>query len=133
MLTLIKALVWKYKSIEDSTPVALADDVTVLVGKNESGKTAFLEALHKALPLGDAEYDYVADYPRKGLVRYRPQHEAKNYQMTVELIFRIEKTLADKIKKEVFGGAEIVAAGSTFTRHTTIANTNNTMLHRRAR
>ena len=88
MLTLVKAQVWKYKSIEDSTPVALADGVAVLVGKNESGKTAFLEALHKALPLGAAKYDYVTDYPRKDLVRYRPQHEAKNYQKTVELTFR---------------------------------------------
>ncbi|MFT3878495.1 MAG: hypothetical protein QM703_02410 [Gemmatales bacterium] len=129
MLTLIKAQVWKYKSIEDSTPVTLADDVTVLVGKNESGKTAFLEALHKAMPLGAAKYEYVADYPRKDLVRYRPQHEAGNYQKTVELTFRIEKTLADKINKNVFGGAEIVVAGSTFTRNTTIANTNTIGFH----
>jgi hypothetical protein len=103
--------------------VQLADDVTVLVGKNESGKTAFLEALHKARPLGATKYDYVADYPRKDLVRYRPQHEAENYQRTVQLTFRIEKALADKINKEVFGGAEIVTAGSTFTRDTTIGNT----------
>lgn len=129
MLTLVKAQVWKYKSIEDSTPVALADAVTVLVGKNESGKTAFLEALHKAMPLGAAQFDYVADYPRKDLVRYRPQHEAKSYQKTVELTFRIEKALADKINAEVFGGAEIVTAGSTFTRDTTIANTNSIGFH----
>lgn len=129
MLTLIKAQVWKYKSIEDSMPVTLADDVTVLVGKNESGKTAFLEALHKALPLGSAKYDYIADYPRKDLVRYRPQHEAKNYQRVVELTFRIEKALADKINLEVFGGVEIVAAGRTFTRDTTIANTNTIGFH----
>lgn len=125
MLTLIKVQVWKYKSIEDSTPVTLADDVTVLVGKNESGKTAFLEALHKAMPLDAAKYDFVADYPRKDLVRYRPQHDAKNYQQVVELTFRIEKALADKINKEVFGGVEIVAAGTSFTRDTTIANTNS--------
>lgn len=123
MLTLVKAQVWKYKSIEDSTPVELADAVTVLVGKNESGKTAFLEALHKALPLDDAEYDYVSDYPRKDLVRYRPQHEAKSYQKVAQLTFRIEKSLADKINKEVFGGAEIVSPGTTFTRDTTIGNT----------
>lgn len=129
VLKLIKAQVWKYKSIEDSMPVALADDVTVLVGKNESGKTAFLEALHKAMPLGDIKYDYVADYPRKDLVRYRPQHEAKNYQKVVELTFRIEEALAEKINKEVFGGAEIVAAGSTFTRDTTIANTSTIGFH----
>lgn len=124
MLTLVKAQVWKYKSIEDSTPVMVVDDVTVLVGKNESGKTAFLEALHKAMPLGAAKYDYVADYPRKDLVRYRPQHEAETYQKVVQLTFRIEKALADKINKELFGAAEIVAALSTFTRDTTIANTN---------
>lgn len=125
MLTLIKAQVWKYKSIDDSTPVELSDAVTVLVGKNESGKTAFLEALHKALPLGNAKYDYVADYPRKDLVRYRPEHAAKNYQKVVRLTFRIEKALADKINNEVFGGVDVIAAGSTFARDTTIANTNS--------
>ena len=122
MLTLIKAQVWKYKSIEDSTPVTLSSDVTVLVGKNESGKTAFLEALHKAMPLGAVKYDYVADYPRKDLVRYRPAHEAESFQKVVELTFRIEKALADKINKEVFGGAAIVAGGTTFTRDTSYGN-----------
>lgn len=123
MLTLIKAQVWKYKSIEDSTPVALADNVTVLVGKNESGKTAFLEALHKARPLGNIQYDYVADYPRKDYVRYKPDHEAKKYQRVVQLTFRIEKDLAVKINMKIFGGVEIVATGSTITRDTTIGNT----------
>jgi predicted ATP-dependent endonuclease of OLD family len=125
MLKLVKAQVWKYKSIEDSTAVVLADDVTVLVGKNESGKTAFLEALHKALPLSDVEYDYVADYPRKDLIRYRPQHEAKNYQKVVELTFRIEPPLAEKINKEVFDGAAVVPAGTIFTRNTTYGNKSN--------
>lgn len=129
MLTLIKAQVWKNKSIEDSTTVVLADDVTVLVGKNESGKTAFLEALHKAMPLDGAKYDYVADYPRKDLVRYRKQHVAENYQKVVQLTFRIEKVLADKINSEVFDGEKIVAAGSTFTRDTTIANTSTIGFH----
>jgi hypothetical protein len=129
VLTLTRAHVWKYKCIEDSTPVELAEEVTVLVGKNESGKTAFLEALHKALPLGSAKYDYVADYPRKDLVRYRPQHEARNYERVVELTFRIEKSLADRINEEVFDGAEIVAAGTVFTRETTIANTSTIGFH----
>jgi hypothetical protein len=101
----------------------------VLVGKNESGKTAFLEALHKSMSLGTAKYNYVADYPRKEFTRYRIQHEAKNYQEVVELTFRIEKALADKINREVFGGVEIVAPQKTFTRCTTIANTNTIALH----
>lgn len=129
MVTLVKAQVWKYKSIEDSTPVVIARDVTVLVGKNEAGKTAFLEALHKAMPLGSEKYEYVADYPRKDLVRYRSQHEAKNYQKVVELTFRIERPLADKINHEVFGGAEIIVTGDTFTRSNTYGNTSTIGLH----
>ncbi|WP_404361577.1 AAA family ATPase [Methylotuvimicrobium sp. KM1] len=128
-LTLIKAQVWKYKSIDDSTPVDLSNHVTVLVGKNESGKTAFLEALHKSLSLGTAKYNYVADYPRKEFTRYRQQHEGKKYQKVVELTFRIEKVLADKINKEVFGGVAIVDPHTTFTRCTTIGNTNTIDLH----
>ena len=125
MLTLIKAQVWKYKSIEDSTPVDISDDVTVLVGKNESGKTAFLEALHKALPLRGSVFNYISDYPRKDLIGYRTKHSAKNYDKVVELVFRIEKELVDRINKEVFGGSVVVATGSTFTRTTTIGNTNS--------
>ncbi|MEI2767986.1 MAG: AAA family ATPase [Nitrosomonas sp.] len=129
MITLVKAQVWKYKSIEDSSPVELTNNVTVLVGKNESGKTAFLEALHKAMPLDKAKYNYVADYPRKDLVHYRPQHEKENYQKVVELTLRIEKELADTINNEIFGGEEIVSPGTIFTRDTTIANTNTISFH----
>lgn len=68
MITLTKAHVFKYKSIEDSSPVEIGKDVTILVGKNESGKTASLEALHKALPLENAKFNVVFDYPRKDYV-----------------------------------------------------------------
>ena len=39
------AHVKQYKSITDSGPVEFDREVSCLVGKNESGKTAFLEAL----------------------------------------------------------------------------------------
>jgi predicted ATPase len=117
LITLIRARVTKYKSIEDSSPVEISDDVTVLVGKNESGKTAFLEALYKSLPLaGDAKFDFVFDYPRKDYVRYRPQHEAGKHANVVELTFRIEEELALTIDAEVFNGAVVVEPGHTFTR-----------------
>src|SRR4029450_4712170 len=45
------AVVRKFRSIENSGTVRFEPDVTCLVGKNESGKTAFLEALHQANPL----------------------------------------------------------------------------------
>lgn len=122
MVTLQKAQVWKYKSIEDSTPVTIADAVTVLVGKNESGKTAFLEAMHKAMPLAGAKFDHVADYPRKDFVKYRPDHEAGKYQNVVQLTFEISEAIAKKINKEVFGGAEIIAKNTRFTRDTNYGN-----------
>jgi len=122
VLTLVKVQVWKYKSIEDSTPVDIARDVTVLVGKNESGKTAFLEAMHKALPLGSASFNYIADYPRKDLVKYRPKHESQEYSKVIELTFKIEKVLAEKINREVFDSAQIVHANQLVTRTTTIGN-----------
>jgi hypothetical protein len=40
-----------YKSITDSGLVEVEPDVTCLVGKNESGKTASLEALYRLKPL----------------------------------------------------------------------------------
>lgn len=122
MITLTKARVLKYKSIEDSSPVDIAGDVTVLVGKNESGKSAFLEALHKALPLGNAKFNHVFDYPRKDYVRYRPQHEGKSYAKVVELTFRIGKELVDRINNEVFAGTPTIEAGHVFTRTTDYGN-----------
>ena len=122
MITLTKAHVFKYKSIEDSSPVEIGKDVTVLVGKNESGKTAFLEALDKALSLEDAKFNFVFDYPRKDYVRYRPQHDAKSFAKVVELTFRIEKDLAEKINKEVFHGTLVIEPGHTFTRTTNYGN-----------
>lgn len=122
MITLTKAQVFKYKSIEDSTPVRIMDDVTVLVGKNESGKTAFLESLHKALPLGKANFNCIFDYPRKDYNKYQSQHKAESYAKVVELTFRIENDLANKINKELFCDADIIQSGYTFTRTTNYGN-----------
>ena len=41
LITLVKAEVFKYKSIEDSSPVQIGDGVTVLVGKNSREKLPF--------------------------------------------------------------------------------------------
>lgn len=125
MLTLTKAQVFKYKSIEDSSLVSIAGDVTVLVGKNESGKTAFLEALYKAFPLDNlnkAKFDCVFDYPRKDYVRYRRQHEAQCFAKVVELTFVIGEELANRINQEVFRFEQIIPSGHTFTRTTNYNN-----------
>jgi predicted ATPase len=65
-MLLTSALVRKFKSIDDSGVVRFEPDVTCLVGRNESGKTAFLEALARASPMaGDPRrFDELRDYPR---------------------------------------------------------------------
>jgi predicted ATPase len=65
-MLLTSALVRKFKSIDDSGVVRFEPDVTCLVGRNESGKTAFLEALARANPMaGDPQrFDELRDYPR---------------------------------------------------------------------
>ena len=73
-MKLTRARVTNYKSIEDSDWVSI-DDVTCMVGKNESGKTAFLGALRHLSPVTGVSGDFdIKDYPRKGYVRYKRIH-----------------------------------------------------------
>ena len=44
-MRLTKVRVQNYRSIEDSGVVDVQPDITALVGKNESGKTAFLRRM----------------------------------------------------------------------------------------
>lgn len=63
-----------YRSIKDSGVVPIAE-ITCLVGKNESGKTAFLQALHLLNPLnpikGKTSFDDVMDFPSRQFSAYR--------------------------------------------------------------
>jgi predicted ATP-binding protein involved in virulence len=64
-----------FKPIEDSGLVPIDESITVLVGQDESGKTAFTQALHKARSVhGDDRYNYIEEYPRRHLDRYDSQH-----------------------------------------------------------
>jgi len=56
--------VLNYKCIEDSDWIDI-QDITVIVGKNESGKTALLKALHKFNPFKPEPYNLDVEWPRK--------------------------------------------------------------------
>src|SRR5271156_5024067 len=59
--------IFKYRNIEDSGLVNLADRLTCIVGKNQSGKTNLLNALQKLNPLDKTvKYDVRSDWPRGG-------------------------------------------------------------------
>ena len=89
-----------YRCIEDSGPVRI-DGVTCLVGKNESGKTAFLQALYKLHPLETkAVYDSTFDYPSRNLAQYKRDEQAvpanvvkARFKLTVAQITEIESEL----------------------------------------
>ncbi|HEX8221442.1 MAG TPA: AAA family ATPase [Chloroflexia bacterium] len=88
-MLLTAAEVRQFKSIEDSGPVEIDPNVTVLVGQNESGKTAFLQALHKSRPVDKTEFNLVEDFPRKRLNAYVREHEA-NPAVVTELTYTLE-------------------------------------------
>src|SRR5437867_3097381 len=77
-MLLRKAHVTNFKIVEDSREFSL-DRVTCLVGKNESGKTALLEALYRLNPYynEDSRYDRVEEYPRRYLTDYDERHEGE--------------------------------------------------------
>lgn len=64
-MKLVRARVQNYRSIEDSGWVDIDERITALVGKNESGKTAFMQALFKLSPVEPASYDEVLDFPSR--------------------------------------------------------------------
>jgi len=62
-MKLVEAQLRRYRSIEEPTSFKVEPDVTCLVGKNESGKTATLHALYKSRPVDKASFDEGIDYP----------------------------------------------------------------------
>jgi len=89
-MRLISAHVARFKSVTDSGWFEIDDKVTALVGKNESGKTAVLEAMyrHKPIPSGHPTgFEELRDYPRR--YRARPEEPISNTQ-PINLTFLIE-------------------------------------------
>lgn len=67
-MKLTKISIHKYKCVETEQNFSIEDDITILVGMNESGKTSVLEALAKSNYFQKDEafqYNITHDYPRK--------------------------------------------------------------------
>jgi hypothetical protein len=101
-MKLVRARVTDFKSIDDSGWVDI-DVVTSMVGKNESGKTAFLGALKRLNPVdGDQEFE-LKDFPRKGYVKYRRRHE-DNPATVVEAIMTLSGAESKKVAAQIGEG-----------------------------
>jgi len=70
LMRLLSVRIQDFRCIEDSTEFPITD-VTCLVGKNESGKTALLKALYKLKPdvESKAQFEPANDYPKR---KWRP-------------------------------------------------------------
>lgn len=104
MFILKKAVVNKYKSYTTEQEVQLESDVTTLVGKNESGKTAFLEVLAKLNYFTvdkDFEFDEVYDYPRSERKKYKKSGEDIK---PIVCTFKLDQTVIDEINDDLGEG-----------------------------
>lgn len=64
-MRLVKAHIRDYRSIIDSTVFEIEREKTILVGPNEAGKTALLQALQQLNPPKDVrKFEALRDYPR---------------------------------------------------------------------
>ncbi len=88
-MRLTRARITNYRSIEDSGWVEFGD-VTCLVGKNESGKTAFLQALAHLNPIsGPSDFEELMDYPSRHYAAYRGRLD-KSPAKVVEAEFELD-------------------------------------------
>lgn len=97
-MKLVKARVTNFRSVEDSGMFEI-DQVVCLVGKNEAGKSALLQALaalnpHPSTP---QKLDKERDYPRRYLASYAERHPEKKAAVAIET----EWTLSEDERVEV--------------------------------
>jgi hypothetical protein len=100
-MLLAKVQVENFRSIDKSGEVAIDPKLTVLVGQNESGKTAFLSALDLSYPVRPGPgFDLDRDFPRKAVTEYRKTPAAEpavatrlTYRLTPAELAAVNATL----------------------------------------
>lgn len=100
-MKLKKVEILKYKSFEESQKFDIEDDITILVGMNESGKTSALEAIAKSNYFQDDKsfkFNLTHDYPRK------QKKKIDKSGVTPDAIictYEIDKHLIDEIESDI--------------------------------
>ena len=104
--------VTEFQSIRDSNEFSVGD-ITCLVGKNEAGKTALLQALYRLNPIVPAEgnYDVTDDYPRWDVEDYRLSVESGEQEQAVVVAAVFTLEAADLAEVEVVFGKGVLPEG----------------------
>ena len=101
------AQIREFRSIWDSNRFQV-DRVACFVGKNESGKTALLHALHRLNPIDDGptRFDVTDDYPRAHVEEYEHALERGEREpaVVVKATFALEAPELDAIAAEYGSG-----------------------------
>ena len=97
--------VTEFQSVWDSDEFEVGD-LTCLVGKNEAGKTALLQALYRLNPIHDADdlFDVTDDYPRSEVEDYRQSVESGDHEpsIVIQATFTLDSEELEPIS-QVFG------------------------------
>ncbi len=110
-----------FRNILDSTEVRIEDKVTCLVGKNESGKTAFLQALWRLNPArSDPSFSVPDHYP--AWLEKRHRLDGNDLDAVEPIEIHLEWQPADVAVVEAKFGTGVVAAGATLTLSKTYKN-----------
>lgn len=90
-MRLVEVQVRHFKNILDSAPVHIEPTITSVVGKNESGKTAFLHALYRANPAHSAaRFSVQQHYPAWLEKQHRREGRDVEHSRPVGVTFELE-------------------------------------------
>ncbi|MCK4814553.1 AAA family ATPase [bacterium] len=107
-MKLKEVTIHKYKCIESDQSLEIENDISILVGMNESGKTAILETIAKTNYFQEDEdfkFNLTHDFPRKEKKKIdksgtNPSAVTCKYELGDNLFNKIESELGDGVLKE---------------------------------
>ncbi len=112
-MKLLHFRVMKFRSIVDSGVIKVENDVTCLVGKNEAGKSALLEALYLFNPAYDIAWDIADQYPRWLMAKDRREGDISKATV-IEVGFALEdedvQAVNDVLGPEVIQAQEVIVS-----------------------
>lgn len=90
-----------FRSVEDSGEFTV-EHLTCLVGKNEAGKTAILQAIAglNPHPATAFSYELERDYPKRYLARYKERHGEKDAEV-IRSVWELDGSEIDELKGEL--------------------------------
>jgi len=111
-MRLVQAEIKNFRSIEDTGAFRI-DNLTCLVGKNEAGKTAVLQALQGLFPYGQPQtvYDRTKENPRRHATKFDERHPHGNAEVVItwwELTDDELKILRSEFGEDAVTGKEVV-------------------------